>query len=103
MTWCAREAPTSPRVLAPSGVSPERVKRSARDPEVSVRREPFLFPRSVRAPTLAGQGRIHMPRSYNAQSLIQLPRLSAAEASVLITRLLTAATTEAKALKGNTL
>jgi hypothetical protein len=44
-----------------------------------------------------------MPRSYTAQSFIQLPRLSASEASVLITRLLAAATAEAKALKGNTL
>lgn len=44
-----------------------------------------------------------MPRSYTAQNLIQLPRLSAAEAAVLMTQLLTAATTEAKAIKGNTL
>lgn len=44
-----------------------------------------------------------MARSFTARTLIQLPRLSAAEASVLITQLLTAAATEAKAIKGNTL
>jgi hypothetical protein len=44
-----------------------------------------------------------MARSFTAQSLIQLPRLSASEASVLITQLLTAAATESKPLKGNLL
>ncbi len=44
-----------------------------------------------------------MARTYNPQTLIQLPRLGAAEASVLITQLLTAAKAEAKAIKGNTL
>ena len=44
-----------------------------------------------------------MARSFTARTLIQLPRLSAAEASVLITQLLAAATTEAKAIKGNAL
>jgi hypothetical protein len=44
-----------------------------------------------------------MTRSYTAQNLITLPRLSAAEADVLITQLLAAATIEAKAAKGKEL
>jgi hypothetical protein len=42
-------------------------------------------------------------RSFTAQDLIQLPRLGAAEAAVLITQLLTAAATEAKAAKSKAL
>lgn len=44
-----------------------------------------------------------MARSYTAQNLITLPRLSAAEASVLLTQLLAAASAEAKAAKGKEL
>jgi hypothetical protein len=44
-----------------------------------------------------------MARSFTAQSTIQLPRLSAAEASVLVTQILTAASAEAKAAKGKEL
>ena len=44
-----------------------------------------------------------MARSYTAQSTIQLPRVNAGEASVLVTQLLTAATAEAKATKGKEL
>ncbi len=40
-----------------------------------------------------------MSRSYTSQSLIQLPILSAAEAAVLVTQILTAAAAEAKAAK----
>ena len=38
-------------------------------------------------------------RSFTAQNLIQLPRLSAAEAVVLVTQLLTTAEAQAKAAK----
>ncbi len=44
-----------------------------------------------------------MSRSFTAQDLIQLPRLGAAEAAVLITQLLTAAEAQAKAAKGKAL
>ncbi len=44
-----------------------------------------------------------MSRSYKSQNLIQLPVLSAAEAAVLVTQILTAAATEAKAVKGKEL
>ena len=44
-----------------------------------------------------------MARSYTAQSSIQLPRVNAPEASVLVTQILTAATAEAKTAKGKEL
>ena len=44
-----------------------------------------------------------MSRSYTSQSLIQLPILSAAEAAVLVTQILTAAAAEAKAAKNKEL
>ena len=44
-----------------------------------------------------------MARSYTAQSSIQLPRVNAPEASVLVTQLLTAASAEAKTAKGKEL
>ena len=44
-----------------------------------------------------------MSRSYTSQNLIQLPILSAAEAAVLVTQILTAAATEAKAAKSKEL
>jgi len=44
-----------------------------------------------------------MSRSFTAQDLIQLPRIGAAEAVVLVTQLLTAAATEAKAAEGSSL
>jgi hypothetical protein len=44
-----------------------------------------------------------MARSFTSQDLIQLPRLSAAEAAVLITELLTAAAAEQRSIKGKEL
>lgn len=44
-----------------------------------------------------------MSRSFTAQNLIQLPRLGASEAVVLVTQLLTSAEAEAKATKGKEL
>lgn len=44
-----------------------------------------------------------MARSYTAHSSIQLPRVNAGEASVLVTQILTAATAEAKTAKGKEL